>query len=142
MWCCAVAWALYALLLKRWHSEFSPLARLALTATGGCAVLALPTGLEVLYGPSSQLSWQAVALVVAAALLPGAGAYFAYSYMQRHLGAARVSATLYLGPLYAAVFGTVFLGESLGWHHLVGAALILPGIFLVNTTAKKQSESP
>jgi len=38
---------------------------------------------------------------------------------------------LYLGPLYASVGAWWLLGEPPGWHHLVGAMLILPGVFLV-----------
>jgi drug/metabolite transporter (DMT)-like permease len=29
----------------------------------------------------------------------------------------------------------LFLGESLGWHHAMGAALILPGIYLAQKAA-------
>jgi drug/metabolite transporter (DMT)-like permease len=50
--------------------------------------------------------------------------------MQRVLGAARVGLVLYLGPLYAALIGWMVLGESIEAFHLVGAALILPGIWL------------
>ena len=52
--------------------------------------------------------------------------------MRRELGAARVSVVLYLGPIYAAVIAWLVLGEPLKIHHLIGLALILPGIYLVN----------
>jgi len=48
------------------------------------------------------------------------------------LGASRVAATLYLGPLYGSLVGWYLFNESFGWHHAVGAALILPGIFLAS----------
>jgi drug/metabolite transporter (DMT)-like permease len=38
---------------------------------------------------------------------------------------------LYLSPLYAAVGAWLVLSEPLGAHHLLGAALILPGVLLV-----------
>lgn len=44
----------------------------------------------------------------------------------------RVAANLYLGPLYGGLTAWVVLGESLGWHHVAGAALILPGIYLAS----------
>ncbi|MEO7940782.1 MAG: EamA family transporter, partial [Burkholderiaceae bacterium] len=47
------------------------------------------------------------------------------------VGASRVAVALYLGPLYAAIGAWWMLNESPGLHHLVGAALILPGVFLV-----------
>ena len=69
-------------------------------------------------------------LVLAAALLPGAAAYAAYSFMQRVLGAARVAMVLYLGPIYSAGIAWLVLGERVEPFHLVGAASILGGIWL------------
>ena len=70
--------------------------------------------------------------MLTAALLPGLGAYWIYGSAQKVLGASRVAVTLYLGPLYAALAAWGVLGEPLGWHHLVGAALILPGVYWVS----------
>ncbi len=125
-----LCWAAYSLLLRAWPSAFGPVARLTLTAWGGVLVL-LPFALgEALAGWTSHLSWQSVALVLAAALIPGAGAYGAYSIMQRTLGAARVGVVLYLGPLYSAAIGWLVLGERIEAFHAIGALLILPGIWL------------
>ncbi|MFM8823588.1 MAG: EamA family transporter [Limnohabitans sp.] len=48
------------------------------------------------------------------------------------MGASRVAASLYMGPLYGSLVAWLFLGETLGWHHAVGAAMILPGIYLAS----------
>jgi drug/metabolite transporter (DMT)-like permease len=48
------------------------------------------------------------------------------------LGASRVAASLYLGPLYGGLAAWLVLGEAMGWHHAMGAALILPGIYLAS----------
>jgi drug/metabolite transporter (DMT)-like permease len=105
-------------------------ARLTLTACGGIVVLLPFTLWEAVAWLPTTLSWRSAALVLAAALIPGAGAYAAYSYMQRTLGAARVGVVLYLGPLYSAVVGWAVLGERIEPFHAVGALLILPGIWL------------
>ena len=123
-------WTAYSLLLRAWPSAFGPVARLTLIACGGIVVLVPFTIWEAVAWLPSELSWKSVALVLAAALIPGAGAYAAYSYMQRVLGAARVAMVLYLGPLYSAVIGWLVLGERVEWFHGVGALLILPGIWL------------
>ena len=131
---CMLSWAGYALLLKKWPSALSATARLAATSAGGAAVL-LPFALWELLQPTTP-AWTPLAtlLTLAAALLPGVGAYWAYGHAQKVLGASRVASSLYLGPLYAALAAWGVLGEPLGWHHAVGAALILPGIFLVTRT--------
>ena len=68
--------------------------------------------------------WFLAALLLAVVcrdeLIPGAGSYAAYSYMQRKLGVARVGAVLALAVR----------GERIEWYHGIGALLILPGIWL------------
>jgi drug/metabolite transporter (DMT)-like permease len=125
-----VCWAAYSLLLRAWPSAFSPLARLTLIAAGGVVVLVPFTVIEAVWWWPSTLSWQSVALVLAAALLPGAAAYGAYSHMQRVLGSARAGMVLYLGPIYAAAAAWLVLGESIERFHFVGAVLVLGGIAL------------
>ncbi len=127
-----VAWAAYALLLKKWASPLSSTARLAATCMGGSLVL-LPFALTE-WLTSQHATWSGMAswLVIAAALFPGVGAYWAYGFCQKTLGASRVAASLYMGPLYGSLVAWLFLGETLGWHHAVGAAMILPGIYLAS----------
>jgi len=125
-----LCWTAYSLLLRAWPSAFGALARLTLIACAGVLVLVPFTVWEAVYWLPSTLSWQSAGLVLAAALLPGAAAYGAYSFMQRVLGAARVGMVLYLGPLYSAAIGWAVLGERVQPFHAVGAMLILPGIWL------------
>jgi drug/metabolite transporter (DMT)-like permease len=84
---------------------------------------------------------KATTLVLVAALLPGLGAYWLYSWAQKVIGASRVAVTLYLAPLYAALAAWLLLGEPLGWHHLMGAGLILPGVYLVNQVVRPPDPS-
>lgn len=125
-----VSWAAYSLLLRAWPSAFGALARLTLIASGGVIVLLPFTLWEALVWLPSTLSWKSAGLVLAAALLPGAAAYGAYSFMQRVLGAARVGMVLYLGPIYSAVIAWLVLGERIEPFHFVGALSILAGIWL------------
>jgi drug/metabolite transporter (DMT)-like permease len=132
---CAFSWAAYALLMKKWPTDFSPMARLVLTAIGGCIVLLPFTVIEAMSGlPLTQTmwSWKSLALIAVSALLPGALAYWAYSTAQKTLGAARTAMALYMGPLYGALLGWAVLGERIMGFHAVGAAPILPGLYLAS----------
>jgi drug/metabolite transporter (DMT)-like permease len=132
-----VSWTLYSIFLKRWPSDFSPMARLVLIISAGVLLLVPLTVLEALSGlPMTQTiwGWRTVALALAAALVPGAGAYLAYATLQKALGAARAGLTLYLSPLYVAVTAFLVLGEPMYFYHLVGAAVMLPGIYLASRT--------
>ena len=127
-----VSWAGFALLQKKWRTPLGSTARLAAICMGGVVVL-LPFSIWE-YWQADRPAWslQATVLVVAAGLLPGIGAYWAYGFSQKVLGASRVAASLYLGPLYGGLAAWLVLGEAMGWHHLMGAALILPGIYMAS----------
>ncbi len=135
----AVAWTVYSVLLKRWHSPLGASARLAVIALAGVLVMLPFTIFEAVTNPLPVLTLPGFGLSLAAALFPGYGAYLAFSVMQRELGAARVSVVLYLGPIYAAVIAWLVLGEPLQMHHFIGLALILPGIYLVNRKASVET---
>ena len=127
---CAIAWAAYALLLRRVPSAMSEMGRLALINACGVLLLLPFAAYEWLQPATPALGWQALGLIVVAALVPGIGAYLIYGWAQGVLGAARVSVSLYLGPLWNAAMAWLLLGEPLGAHHWMGALLILPGIYL------------
>jgi drug/metabolite transporter (DMT)-like permease len=132
----AISWAAYTILLKAWPSVFGPGARLALISLGG-AIVILPFAIgEAIWFMASEVSWQNAGYVATTAIIPGVGAYLAYSFMLRELGASRVAVVLYLGPIYGALMGWLVLGESIRSFHWAGAALILPGIFLATRRGK------
>lgn len=128
----AISWTVYSVLLRRWPSALGPAARLAAIIGGGLLVLAPFTLVEALTAPHLPFTAPSAALVVAAAILPGVLSYTAYSYLQRELGASRTAMMLYLAPVYGAVLAWLVLGEVPGWYHLVGAAMILPSIWLAS----------
>ena len=142
---CAFSWAGYALLMKRWPTDFSPLARLVLIALGGCVVLLPFTVIEAMSGlPLTQTlwGWKSFALIAASGLLPGALAYWAYGAAQKTLGAARTAMALYMGPLYGGLLGWAVLGEPIRAFHLAGAALILPGLYLASMAQPAKQIAP
>ncbi len=127
-----VSWAAYALLQRLWPTALGDTARLAAISVGG--VLALLPGAvwEWRHGPWPEPLWPVLGVMALAAIVPGVGAYWLYAWAQKVLGASRVAVTLYLGPLYSALAAYFVLGEPLGWHHLGGALLVLPGVYLVS----------
>lgn len=126
----SVSWIAYSVLSQRWKSVLPPAARTAAVVAGGVLVLLPFTLLEAWAAPQPPWSARAALLVVLAALLPGALSYTAYAIVQRELGAARTGLMLYLAPLYAALLAWALLGESPHGYHVVGAATILPSIWL------------
>ena len=134
-----VAWAGFALLQKKWLSPLGDTARLAAICVGGALMLLPFACWEWVQVDAPTWSAQASWLVVVAALVPGIGAYWAYGFCQKALGASRVATSLYLGPLYGGLAAWVVLGEAMGWHHVMGASLILPGIYLASRKASERA---
>lgn len=129
-----LSWTAYSVLLRFWPSRLGPAERLVAITAGGILVLLPFTALEWALLPPLPFTARAAALVLAAAVLPGVLAYQAYSFMLRELGAGKTGLVLYLGPVYAAFTAWWLLGEPPQWFHAVGAALILPSIWVATRT--------
>ncbi len=137
-----LAWTAYSLLLRHWRSALDPFARLTVICAAGVVVL-LPFTLAEAWasGLPDFRSSHVWLLAVVVAVLPGFGAYQAYSYLQRELGPARTGLVLYLGPLWAAAVAWWLLDEPPRWFHFAGAALILPGIYLATRASALPDDS-
>jgi len=126
----AIAWTAYSVLLKHWPSALGPGERLAAIIGGGLVALLPATVWEWMTAPPLPLTTQGLFLIGLGAVLPGVLSYGAYSLLQRELGAARTALMQYLAPVYGALGAWWVLGEVPHWYHGVGAALILPSIWL------------
>lgn len=131
-----LSWTAYSLLLRARPSSLDPFTRLTIITACGVLILIPFAWLESQWLESWHISWTGFGLAVIAAALPGFGAYQAYSFMQAHLGAAKTGVVLYLGPLYAGIMGWLLLDQAIADFHLIGAALILPGVYWVTTRSQ------
>jgi drug/metabolite transporter (DMT)-like permease len=126
----SAAWGLYSTLLRYRPSALDPTTRLAAIAAGGIAVLIPATALESLFVDAPAIDGRSLLTVAVLAIVPGVGAYGAYSFALSVLGAARTAIGMYLGPIYVVLLAWPLLGEVPAMYHVVGALLVLPGIFL------------
>lgn len=125
-----LCWTLYSVLLRKGTSSLGTFARLAAITMGGLVVLLPFTVIEVATAGLPKEWGNALLLIAVAAVLPGFGAYQAYSFLQQEVGAARAGLVLYFSPLYTALIAWWLLNEPPQWYHAVGACLILPGMYL------------
>jgi drug/metabolite transporter (DMT)-like permease len=65
-------------------------------------------------------------------LLGSCLAFILYFSLIHSIGPTRTSMVTYILPLVGVILGTIFLGERLHWTALLGGALILSGIAVVN----------
>jgi drug/metabolite transporter (DMT)-like permease len=125
-------WAVYALLLRRRPADLPQ--RLTLAASMATALLLMApllpfadfgSGVGALTSPAVLLSIGYVAT------FSSIGAFLLWSYGVSQLGPTRAGQFIHLMPLYGAVLAVTILGETPTWAQLVGGALVLSGIFVV-----------
>ncbi len=65
-------------------------------------------------------------------------AYIAWYDGLQTIAASQVGAFLYLEPLVAVIVAAIILAEPITWFSLVGGAIILLGVYLVNRPTPKK----
>jgi drug/metabolite transporter (DMT)-like permease len=126
-------WAVGSFLGKRHPVGCHPLMGAAFqTLFGGCGalVISLLVGEYRTMGVPSGRSLAAVGYLIVVGSLLG---YVAYNYCVIHLAPQRTATTTYLNMLVAIGVGALFLGETISPAMIVGGAVILFGVFLVNS---------
>jgi drug/metabolite transporter (DMT)-like permease len=79
--------------------------------------------------PQASVTWLALAWL---GLLGSCAAYLLYFYLINAWGPTRASLVTYVFPVVGIVLGVVFLHEIVDWRLVVGSALIVGGIAVVN----------
>lgn len=140
LWIAAASacWGIYSVLLRHRPSALDPITRLCAIAGAGVLVLIpFTAGEVVLWGGPDFSDWRTWMAWLIVGLVPGVGAYAAYSFCVKELGASTTSISMYLGPLYVGLMAWAALGEAPRWYHLIGALLVLPGLFLATRSPVK-----
>lgn len=140
LWVAAASacWGLYSVLLKQRTTSLDPLTRLCAISFAGSLVLLPFTAIEAAFWQAPDLGdWRTWATWLVLAIVPGVGAYGAFAVCVRELGPSITSISLYLSPLYVGILAWITLGEAPQWYHLVGIALVLPGLFLATRVPAK-----
>ena len=134
----ALSWAIGTVYFKARQAKLDLLWITALQALYGAIPLAALT--LALEQPRLDLSWELAWAVGFCGLGSSALAYLLWFYLLRHRSASEVTAYIFLVPLFAVLFGALVLGERLGALTLLGACLILGGIYLVNRVSLPSSQ--
>ena len=119
---------------RRFVNDVSPVALAA-----GCQFFAF-----VFLLPAAWLDWpeQAVSreawvcMIYLGAICTGV-AFILYFRLLRNAGVANTALVSYLVPVFAMLFGTVFLNEKITWPMMLGAAFILTGIAMTTGLARR-----
>ena len=138
----ALAWALGTVYFKRVQERVSMLWAVALPfLSGGVFLSALGLAVE----SPAKITWSGpyIASLLYSGLVGTGLAWVLWLGLIRAGEASRVAAYVFFVPLVSVMIGAFFLGERLSTSLLVGAALVVCGIYLANRTPgeKKTAES-
>jgi drug/metabolite transporter (DMT)-like permease len=84
--------------------------------------------------PALPLTWIAALWL---GILGSGIAMIMFYYLIHEVGPTRASLVTYLFPLGGVILGVIFLNEHLSWQLVLGAALIISSIVVVNWKPKK-----
>jgi len=131
-------WSLYTWLLRTRRPPLPLSAFLFVQIALGAAMI-LPFALAeyALTGASAAPTASNAAALLYVALLPSLVAYYCWDRGVARAGAVLPMYFVNLTPVLAGLLSWVLLGEAVGWHHLVGGALILAGIHLAARPASR-----
>ncbi len=127
----ALAWALGTVYFKRYEARVSTLWAVALPFVVGGAALTI---LGLVVESWDEVSWTGafVGSLLYSALIGISAAWVIWFGLVRAGEASRVAAYIFAVPLTAVLVGALVLDEPLSYSLLVGAALVVCGIYLVN----------
>ncbi|MBM9461334.1 DMT family transporter [Nocardioides sp. zg-536] len=108
-----------------------------LVIAGICLVAALGTGKPGVVLPSGGADWASVLYMAIAA---GALAMLAQTWAQAHLPPTRSAIIMSMEPVFAAFFAVLLGGESLTSRMLLGGALVLVAMLVVEALPRRHVE--
>ena len=135
----ALCTASYFVIQRPLVPRYGALACTAYTLLAGALFLLpfLPGAFPRLVAPEDA---RLAATVVALGVFPAAIGYAAWTYALGRFGAARAANFLYLVPPVAALVGYGALGESLSALTLVGGAIAILGVVIVNSLGRPTAD--
>lgn len=103
---------------------------------GGIAlfIACIATGQTIPLHSVNMQSWLSIGYLVVVGSLIG---YMAYQYALKHLPATQVAIYGYINPVVALFLGWMLLGEELNGRMLIGVAITLAGVYLVQRSFRK-----
>ena len=127
----ALSWALGTVYFKKVQDRVATLWAVAVPFLAGGIVL---TALGLLVESPAEITWNTpfLASLLYSSLLGTAVAWLLWLGLVRAGEASRVSAYIFFVPLVAVLIGAIFLDETLSPSLLVGATLVVAGIYLAN----------
>ena len=131
-----ITWGLYSSFLKKKKFTLPLLTLVHILCTLGL-IFILPQFLyEFSQGQRIDLNLNLLYILIFLALFPSIGSYYCWAGAVSIIGANRAGIFLSLIPLFSTIMAIFFYNEQFQFFHLIGAILIILGLFLSNKEIK------
>lgn len=140
--CCVASWVAYSIIGKVIMKDFSPLAAVTYSCLIGGAALFIPACLENLPGTIGGFApedWMGILYLGFFGTVLG---FFWYYEGILAIGPSRASVFINFVPVSGVFFGWLLLGETVNLSLLVGAVLVMAGVYLTNRSDKSAPNAP
>ena len=126
----SIGWALYSLTLRKKPSDLSGLGFLGYIVLFGVCFNGLLLAINPLDEAPLPMTLDTLYAVGYVAIFASLGAYVCWNYGVGQLGAQVAGQYIHLMPFYGVLLASLFLNESLSYHHWVAGGLIATGLIL------------
>ena len=131
-----ISWGLYSSILKKKKFTLPLLTLVHILCSFGLIFIFPQFMYEVAQGKVIDLNIDLFYILIFLALFPSIGSYYCWAGAVSIIGANRAGIFLSLIPLFSTIMAIWFYKEQFQFFHLIGAVLIILGLFLSNKEIK------
>ena len=132
----AITWGVYSSLLKKNNFTLPLLTLVHIICTFGLISVFPQFLYEFSNGQLINFDTNLVYTLIFLALFPSIGSYYCWAGAVSVIGANRAGISLSLIPLFSSIMAILIYDEKFQFFHLIGAILIILGLFLSNKEIK------
>jgi len=130
-----ISWALYSTMLKSFKSSFSSLSFIQIIVTIGLIFLFPQFLFEYFSGHRINFNIPVMLTIAYVVLFAGLGAYLLWNGAISIIGPSKSGVFLHLMPVFTSFMAIFLLNETLMNFHIIGAIIIIFGIYLSSKKA-------
>jgi len=131
-----ISWGLYSSFLKKKKFTLPLLTLVHVLCTFGLIFIFPQFIFEFSQGQRINFNIELIYILIFLALFPSIGSYYCWAGAVSIIGANRAGIFLSLIPLFSTIMAIYFYNEQFQFFHLIGAILIILGLFLSNKEIK------
>ena len=131
-----ISWGLYSSFLKKKTFTLPLLTLVHVLCSFGLIFIFPQFFYEFSQGQEINLNIELFFILIFLALFPSIGSYYCWAGAVSIIGANRAGIFLSLIPLFSTIMAIFFYNEQFQFFHLIGAILIIIGLFLSNKEIK------